>query len=213
LEDETRSLITEHFLCGRSQTELAATLGVNQSTVQRRIEKGLSELRLRLARDDPRVTPAASGLPILLAGLREVHAPTGLQQALVKIGLSGVGGSGTAAVVAEAGSLGLKSGVRKLVVALAVVALSAVGAFTMFRYFRPAAPAAGAAGGVVVTLDELPVAVRNTVKLHAPLDSLREIERKRDLGRTVFDVDFRVGERGYELRVAEDGTLIWKKPS
>src|SRR5687768_9030300 len=32
LPDELRVAITEHFLCGRSQVEVAATLGVNQST-------------------------------------------------------------------------------------------------------------------------------------------------------------------------------------
>jgi hypothetical protein len=59
----------------------------------------------------------------------------------------------------------------------------------------------------------LPEPARKTVEANVRPESIREIEKKLDLRRTVYDVDFRVGDRGFELRVAEDGRLIWRKPS
>jgi predicted DNA-binding protein (UPF0251 family) len=48
LPEELRVAVTEHFLCGRSQTELAQRLGVNQSTISRRVDAGLTQIRRRL---------------------------------------------------------------------------------------------------------------------------------------------------------------------
>jgi len=104
LPEELRVAVTEHFLCGRSQVELAAALGVNQSTVSRRIDAGLQRLRERLsARGVTAVVMA--GLPLLLTDLARggvageaawAIAPTGVRAALTKIGLAGVRGSGAA---------------------------------------------------------------------------------------------------------------------
>src|SRR5262245_11060023 len=96
LPDELRVPLTEHFLCGRTQTELATSMGVNQSTIHRRIEKGIVELRRYLAAEDEkderaRASPIA--LPMLLDELRTTTAPLGLRQSLVKVGLSGMRGA------------------------------------------------------------------------------------------------------------------------
>ena len=48
LPEEVRVPVILHFLEGKSQTEIAQELDINQSTVSRRIEKGLSELREKL---------------------------------------------------------------------------------------------------------------------------------------------------------------------
>lgn len=209
LPDETRGLLTEHYLCGRTQAELAAAIGVNQSTIARRIEKGLEQLRRCLKDDDrERTRTVAPVLPTFLLGLRDVHAPPALRQAIVKIGLSGVGRG------ASVGSAGMGA-VYKLLATLAAIASIAVASIVLIRANRPAAPATPTTGGAdtVVALDQLPDAARKTVEANVPRGSVREVEKKLDLGHTVYDVDFREGDRTFELRVVEDGRLIWKKPS
>src|SRR5438552_685341 len=68
---------------------LYATLGINQSTVSRRVETGLRRLRERL-RNQGATMSAIATLPLLLAnGLRE-RSPHALSSSLTKIGLSGV---------------------------------------------------------------------------------------------------------------------------
>ena len=105
LPDDLRVAVTEHFLCGRSQVELAAEVGVNQSTISRRIDAGLQRLRERLsARGVTAVAMAA--LPMLLTDLARgggafgeaalAVAPGTVRAALTKIGLAGIRGSGAA---------------------------------------------------------------------------------------------------------------------
>jgi RNA polymerase sigma factor (sigma-70 family) len=45
LPDELRLPLIEHYLRGRSQADVAATLDVNQSTVSRRLRDGVEQLR------------------------------------------------------------------------------------------------------------------------------------------------------------------------
>ena len=66
LPDELRVVVTEHFLCGKSQSDIAAALRLSQPTVSRRIDKGLSELR-RWLKDQGWSTAAGAVLPL---GLR-----------------------------------------------------------------------------------------------------------------------------------------------
>ena len=101
LSDELRIAVTEHFLCGRSQVELAAAMGVNQSTVSRRIDAGLKELRQRLA------ARGVSGVglvafPLLLSDVLREDAAAAVasgtvRAALTKIGLAGVRTTSSAA--------------------------------------------------------------------------------------------------------------------
>src|SRR2546429_237981 len=79
--DDLRAVVTEHFLCGRTQTELAASLGVNQSTVHRKIEKGLHQLRESLKDESP---AALAALPMLLGEFSRASAPQALREALTK---------------------------------------------------------------------------------------------------------------------------------
>src|SRR4029453_12640115 len=85
LPDELRVAVTEHFLCGRSQVELAAAMGVNQSTISRRIDAGLKRLRERLSARG--VTGVAMlALPVfftdMLSGDAAVAAPGTVRAAL-----------------------------------------------------------------------------------------------------------------------------------
>ena len=100
LPEELRVAVTEHFLCGRSQVELAAAMGVNQSTISRRIDAGLKRLRERLSQRG--ITGAAIlAFPLLFGDLLKgdaaaAGAPGTVRVALTKIGLAGVRGSGAA---------------------------------------------------------------------------------------------------------------------
>ena len=102
LPDDLRIAVTEHFLCGRSQVELAAAMGVNQSTISRRIDAGLKRLRERLSARG--VTAVAMGaLPMFFsdmmrgAGGGAAAAPISVRAALIKIGLAGVRTTSSAA--------------------------------------------------------------------------------------------------------------------
>jgi RNA polymerase sigma-70 factor (ECF subfamily) len=90
LPDELRVPLVEHYLCGRSQMELAAAMDVNQSTISRRIEKGLGELRRRLES-----AGAAAPLALVSRVLGEASTapapPAALNASLMKIAISGVG--------------------------------------------------------------------------------------------------------------------------
>jgi RNA polymerase sigma-70 factor (ECF subfamily) len=203
LPEAQRALITEHFLCGRSQTDLARELGVNQSTVQRRIDKGLQRLRRRL-QDEGAPAAAAGGLPMLLASLRQTITPDGLRQSLIKIGLSGVrdtvGSAAPAAIVVL---------VAKWLAAVVASAIAIAGAVMLVRVVTPPNPNAT----IQSSYSQLPSAVRATIEHVTAPQHVREIEQKRDLGRIVYDIDYSAGNRMMEIRVAEDGTLIWTKPS
>lgn len=92
LPDELRAVLTEHFLCGKSQVEIAQSMKLSQPTVSRRIEKGLERLRHWLSENG--VVGAVGVLPVVLAEAGKMAAPAGLRSSVMKIGLSGVGGAG-----------------------------------------------------------------------------------------------------------------------
>lgn len=123
LADELRIPLTEHFLCGRSQSDIALGAGVNQSTISRRIETGLSELRQRLRAQG--VAPAAvAALPLLFGegASAAALAPPGLRAALTKIGMSGVGPATTPA--ATAAGISATSGTIALIAGAALIVLA-----------------------------------------------------------------------------------------
>jgi RNA polymerase sigma-70 factor (ECF subfamily) len=207
LPDDLRVLVTEHFLCGRTQTELAAALGVNQSTVHRKIERGLEQLRQWLKDES---SGALSALPLLLLGLRNTPAPASLRQALTKIGLSGIGGS-----VVSTAARGVSTGllVKWLGLAMALL-LTIVGGAVLYRaQIDPAWRGAAAPPEQSLKLEQLPAPVRKTLDQTTGSSGVTfsSIERKRDGARTVYDIDAVIAAKTIELRIHEDGTLIWKR--
>jgi len=90
LPEELRAPVLLHFLEGRTQSEVAAALGINQSTVSRRLEKGLEALRGQLKRSGVLVSLAALG--VLLSEHAAVAAPPTLISSLGKMAIAGIGG-------------------------------------------------------------------------------------------------------------------------
>jgi RNA polymerase sigma factor (sigma-70 family) len=96
LPERARCLLVEHYLVGRTQTELAEDLRVSVSTVSRRIQSAISALRDNLGKRGVEVGAAALGVLIL------DHAVEAAPQAVVaevgKMTLVIAGASGGSAV-------------------------------------------------------------------------------------------------------------------
>jgi RNA polymerase sigma factor (sigma-70 family) len=118
LPGELRDAVVQHFLRGQTQAQVAEALGVDQSTVSRRLEQAIGQLRDHLRRAGVAVSVAALGA--LLTQNASAAAPATLTAALGKIALAGVGKAGVAAVGPIAGVLGTAGG--KLAATAVVVA-------------------------------------------------------------------------------------------
>ena len=70
---------------------------------------------------------------------------------------------------------------------------------------------AGAAGADEVRIDQVPPAVRATIEREARGGRIEEIERETKNGRVVYKIEFVQGDKEYEIRVAQDGTLLKRK--
>lgn len=88
LPEKLRMPLVEHFLAGRTQQEVAARLGVNQSTVSRLIESGVQSLREQLRRKGLAVGAA---LALALSAHAVVAPPPALTASLGKVAVAGVG--------------------------------------------------------------------------------------------------------------------------
>lgn len=82
LPQELRDLLVQHFLMGRSQSELSARSGQSPATVSRRIRQGLEELRRHLRLKGVYALPAA--LAALLCHVSARQAPASLLRELGK---------------------------------------------------------------------------------------------------------------------------------
>ena len=88
LPEAVRSVLIEHFLERRSQTEMAACMGVSQSSMSRQIAHGVQQLRDKLRE---RGLIVGAGLASLLDTSPAVALPASLSIELGKIALSGTG--------------------------------------------------------------------------------------------------------------------------
>lgn len=92
LPADVREAIILHFLQSLSQEAVAQRLGVHQSTVSRRIDRGLNLLRERLSAAG--VAMSAAPLSALLAAAASTPGAPNLVEAIGKISLAGAGSGG-----------------------------------------------------------------------------------------------------------------------
>jgi hypothetical protein len=64
---------------------------------------------------------------------------------------------------------------------------------------------------VQITADQLPPAVRDTMQRESGGAALTKVEKETKEGKTSYEADTTIGGKEYELKVAEDGTLLKKK--
>ena len=95
LAEQERTAIIEHFLEARTQAEVAARLGVSQSTVSRLLDSSLVRLSERLR---AKGMICGAGLGAAMMQQSTLAAPHALVAALNKIALSGIGVSASSVV-------------------------------------------------------------------------------------------------------------------
>ena len=105
LPEEVREPLVLHYLEGRTQADISLELGVNQSTVSRRLEKGVDELRERLKMAGV-VVPVALLAVLLGENAAAGVVPATLTAALGKMALAGVGPGASAPDVGPARGAG-----------------------------------------------------------------------------------------------------------
>ncbi len=122
LPERFRTPIILHYLEGRKQEEIAAELGINQSTVSKRLNRGVALLRKHL-RGAGFAAPAAAAL--LLTMKAAEASPPSLISSLGKLALSGVATS-TKVAAANVGVIGgmsvMKIGAVTAVAASVIIA-------------------------------------------------------------------------------------------
>jgi hypothetical protein len=59
--------------------------------------------------------------------------------------------------------------------------------------------------------DQIPAAVLKTLEKESENAKLDDVEKQMADGKTVYEADVQIGGKTYEIRVAEDGTLLSKK--
>lgn len=68
-----------------------------------------------------------------------------------------------------------------------------------------------AAAGQDVTLDQLPPAVRATLEKETKGGSIKDIEKDREAGKDIYEVEFTMDGHDWELDIAADGKLLEKR--
>ena len=64
---------------------------------------------------------------------------------------------------------------------------------------------------VKVTMDQVPAAVKDTLQKESGGASITSVDKESDEGKTIYEADAMIGGKNYEIKVAEDGSLISKK--
>ena len=138
LAQELREVLVLYFLEGRRQVEIARRLGMNQATVSRAIERGISAMREALR---TRGVIAGAGLAALFATQPAQAMPAALTASLGKLSVSGVGLPAAATVSSSTlltTTLITMTSTTKILLGSAVIA---AGSYFLLRQPIPSAPA------------------------------------------------------------------------
>jgi RNA polymerase sigma factor (sigma-70 family) len=129
LPDGVRELLVQRFLVGRTQAQLAETMGVNQATISRRLTEGVEMLREHMRR-----AGYVCGAAVLVAGLSEstsAAVPHALGISLAKMAMAGPAKAATGGAIATFVAANIK--------AIGAVAAVLLGAATLTYEMTPSA--------------------------------------------------------------------------
>ena len=131
LPEDLRNPLILHFLQGKKQADIAVELGIDQSTVSRRLHSGIDELRGKLEKTGIVVSVAVLASTLTAHAATEV--PVAVSESLGKMAMAGIGKDPASASV-----IGTVAG--KIAVTLVAAAVVA-GAGITYRYAaRPSVP-------------------------------------------------------------------------
>jgi len=142
LPEMLRLPLVLHFLEQQGQQEIAAQLGVSRSTISRRIDQGIAQLRTRLEQKGLPVSAAALGAALKAQASAVLPAP--LATALGKLSLAGNAG-GAGAANAPALTLATLAGVilmKKTVVGVSAIVALVLAGLWLLPQEDPAPPPA-----------------------------------------------------------------------
>ncbi len=100
LDPELQDVLRRYFLEGATTSQIAASIGVNQSTISRRLEQALAQLRDQLRKKG--ILVAVAALSVLLVQAAQT-APASLVLELGKMAAAASSAAGTATTTALAG--------------------------------------------------------------------------------------------------------------
>jgi RNA polymerase sigma factor (sigma-70 family) len=124
LKEPTRSLLTEHFLAGKSQRQLAKETQTSTATVCRRIKAGLLELREKLG--DTGFVVSAAALTSLFASQSSLAVPGELTAELGKMSMVSGDASAFGSMTTHLGPISFKTAATSLAGA-AIICLTIYG--------------------------------------------------------------------------------------
>jgi RNA polymerase sigma factor (sigma-70 family) len=126
LPEELRIPLVLHYLEGRTQSDVAAEIGVEQSTISRRLAQGVEQLRQNLAKAG--IVASVGGLTALLLAHPAQAAPAALISATGKMAIAGIGGPGGASKFSAA---------RLIFGSAAAVLLAAITSYLIYQLSTP----------------------------------------------------------------------------
>lgn len=121
LPEKARTLLIEHFLEQRTQTEIAKRHGMSQATVSRQLESGLNLLRSGLK---ARGVLCGAGLATLLSSQSLSAAPGTLTASVGKLSMTGIGTSSAASTTLFTTTLVTMTTSTKILLSAVAVAAS-----------------------------------------------------------------------------------------
>jgi RNA polymerase sigma factor (sigma-70 family) len=132
LDEQTRDVLIAHFLESRTTRQIAAAQGVSQATVSRRVDAGVTRLRVALRRRG--VLVAAGALSAMLGENAAQAAPAAVMMELGKIALVGAPAASVSVSAAHVVTTGLRAGVTAKVAVVAAVAVIGTGSVVTYQH-------------------------------------------------------------------------------
>jgi uncharacterized membrane protein YkoI len=64
---------------------------------------------------------------------------------------------------------------------------------------------------VKISMDQAPAPVQATLQTETSGGKITDLDKEADDGKTIYEADATIGDKAYEIKVAEDRTLLKKK--